>query len=284
MKANETRVHISTSSVKEENILDAIVKLAKITKNIELSGGHNYDGDLLAKLTKIKNQQCINFLIHCYFPPPKTHFILNFANRDKQTRNFIEESIKHVESLNVDYYSIHAGFKRDSELRNEQLHITGEERYNIWDIYSNIEWFKNRYPNIKLALENLYPINSIKEICFFSHINDIVDILEGAKDIFLLLDLGHLKVSSRILDFNFLDAIELLFKRYADRISEIHVSENQGKRDDHSLINSDSIQYMIIRKFKEKINKNNIRITMEIRNCTVKEIQKCYTLINNALL
>lgn len=284
MSNRKNQVYISNSTVKSDNIIDSINKLLEITKNIELTGGCDYDEDLLTKLTKIHIKESINFVLHSYFPPPKKHFILNFANTDKQTRSFIEQSIAFVKKLNIDYYSIHAGFKKDSEVKDGLLLSKGSHKYAISDIYNNIKWFKSHFQPMDLALENLYPVNSDKEICFFSHINEIVNILEEAKNIFLLLDFGHLKVSSRILGFNFLDAIELLFARYSKRIKEIHLSENQGNRDEHLLIYSDSIQYMIIRKYKELIKNNSIKITIETRNCSIKEIQNCYTLINNALL
>lgn len=283
MKANSNLLYISTSSIQTKDITEAINQLSGITKNIELSGGCEYDENLLEKLIKIKQEKNINFLVHGYFPPSQKHFMLNFANKSGKTREFITETMGYAKSLDIPYYSIHAGFKRDFELKEELLINPKNKEYTLNGIAQNIGWFLNEFPNTKLAIENLYPNNQNTETCFLMHIDEIVDFFEHNKNVFLLLDLGHLKVSSWHLRFNYLKAVELLFDKYIDRILEIHLSENEGIYDDHFIIHSDSIQYMILRKYAHMIKQNKINITIESRNSTVEDLVECSILVNDVI-
>ena len=73
-------IYISSSCIKNKDILNSIKELMKITNNIELSGGTLYQEDLLQELKSIKKEYAVNFLLHSYFPPPKDNFILNSIN------------------------------------------------------------------------------------------------------------------------------------------------------------------------------------------------------------
>jgi uncharacterized protein (UPF0276 family) len=254
--------------------------LSAITNNIELSGGSEAKVNLLEELIAIKKLKNLNFLVHSYFPPPKNHFVLNFADISNTTRNFIDESMRYIKALDIEYYSIHAGFKKDFDIKDEILD-GGSTIFGIDNIYKNIEWYYKNY-NQTIAIENLYP-NNKNDTCFANHIDEIVEILEHDSRIYLLLDLGHLKVSSRLLGFNYLKAIETLFNKYASRILEIHLSENSAEYDEHLPIYSDSVQYFIIDKYKEIIKNNKINITLEIRDSSVEELKQNYELFNDLI-
>ncbi len=229
---------------------------------------------------EIRRQKGINFLLHSYFPPPQEHFVLNFADTGRKTRSFIKETMRFIGALDIDYYSIHAGFKRKFMLNNEVLFKSGDTRlFALEDIEENLAWFASEFPDKKIALENLYN----RECCFMVHIDEIVSMMDAFTDMYLLLDLGHLKISSRLLGFNYLDATALLFERYADRILEIHLSENNAGLDDHLILHSDSIQHMIIRDYARLIGGNKINITIESRNSGLQELSECFAMINRVL-
>ena len=63
MNDSDTLLFISTSSVKAGGVLNAVKILTGLTKNIELTGGNNFDTCLQDELLKIKKEQDINFLI-----------------------------------------------------------------------------------------------------------------------------------------------------------------------------------------------------------------------------
>jgi len=255
-------------------------RLSTITKNIELSGGSTYDDRLLEGLIKIQQEKSIRFLIHGYFPPPKEHFILNFADTSPRTRDFIRQSIKYADALGVNYYSIHSGFSRDFNFKNEILIDTGKDiRYSPDGMMQNISWFHSEFPGTGLAVENLFPNGGNAECCFLMHINDIVSFLDKTEDVSLLLDLGHLQVSARFFGFGFKEAAELILENYTRKILEIHLSENTGSFDDHLLISEKSLQLEILRRHRDKILKNKINITIEARDCPIEELEKCYNFV-----
>lgn len=282
IQENNARLFLSTQCIKG-NIIETIEDLSEITTNIELSGGTQYTPNLLENLINIKENKNISFLMHGYFPPPKEHFVLNFADTREKTRDFIREAIQFVRALGIGYYSIHTGFKRDYEFSNELLINPKGENYSLDSIYENIEWVKKEFPDIKLALENLYPNNLNVDSCFLMHIDEITGILTNRKDIYLLLDLGHLKISSRILNFDYYEAVELIFNKYGDRIMEIHLSENQGEYDDHNLLYSDSVQYMAMRNYAGIIRNYNINMSLEVRNVSLEQLRRCYELLAGIL-
>jgi len=274
---------VSTSCFKKKSIIDIVGDLSKITLNIELSGGSQYEPHLLDKLVKLKKEKGFNFLVHSYFPSPEKHFILNFADTSVQTRKFVSTAVGYVKLLDIDYYSIHAGLKRDFKLKDELLYEPSGEHYFLHDIYQNEMWFRKEFPGIKLAVENSYPNNLNTETAFLTHIDEIVEYLESGVNTYLLLDLGHLKVSSRILDFNYIDAVELIFEKYIDRVLEIHLSENQGKSDKHEIVYSDSIQYLLMRDYSDLIREKNINVTIEARNYSIENILESFTLLSKVL-
>ncbi len=274
-------LYISSASIKNDSIFETINQLKTITNNIELSGGTKIQEDMLKKISELQNKHDeFNFLVHSYFPPPVNDFVLNFADTSSQTRAFIDESMKYVKELDILYYSVHAGFKKDFNIKNEILE-DGKGSFPLENIKKNLDWFYDNYTE-KLALENLFP-NGQNETCFVSHIDEIVELLELDKRVFLLLDLGHLKISSRFYKFNYLEAVNFLFHNYSERILEIHLSENNGMEDNHYIIQSDSIQYMIIEKFRKNIIDNNINLVIEARGNSIQELNKCYELLNNII-
>jgi uncharacterized protein (UPF0276 family) len=266
--------------LKNNSIFESITELSSITQSIELSGGTEIQENMIERIIKLKYNKHLNFLVHSYFPPPSENFVLNFADTSNKTREFIKESMKYIDMLNIPYYSIHTGFKQDFNIKNEIL-IDGSNNFSINNIYENISWFYSNFKK-KLALENLFP-NNQNDTCFGSSFDDIINILDTNKNVYLLLDFGHLKVSSRYYGFNYLNAINTLFNEYGNRILEIHVSENDGLEDKHNLIYSDSIQYMILDKFKDIINSNKINIIIEARNYSLIELEECNNLIKEII-
>jgi sugar phosphate isomerase/epimerase len=277
-------LYVSSSSIQTDSVLTAVNRLLELTNHIELSGGCRVEENLLAELLRIKNEKEVSFLVHGYFPPPPEHFILNFADTGSKTRAFISESTRFIDALDAGYCSVHAGFTKNFDLEGELLHESCKKvSYSFDDIKANVSWFKNEFPNLRLALENLYPNNGNNECCFMMHVDDIEAALEALPETYLLLDLGHLKISANLLGFDYLTAAQLLFKKFGDRIIEIHLSENNGNNDDHYPVFSDSLQYRLILSHVELIKENNINITIEARKSTFEELKKSYDLLSEAI-
>jgi sugar phosphate isomerase/epimerase len=282
---NGKTVYISSSSIIESNVIEAVNKLMSITRNIELSGGASYNPGLLENLVGIKKDKSVNFLLHGYFPPPQDHFILNFADTGDKTRNFIRESMSFVTKLDVPYYSIHTGFKKNYVSNEyELLFEAGDSSsYSIDDMKENIEWFHDQYGGMRIAIENMYPNNNNTECAYLMHVDDILSFYNEVPNVFLLLDLGHLKISSKIFGFDYRHAVDRIFDACDGKILEIHLSENGGDVDSHRIITSDSDQYFIIRRYASLIRSRCMNITLEARNYSLDALAVCYNLIDTAL-
>jgi len=121
--------------------MDSVAALSQITKNIELSGGTAYfDGDLTSNLKKLQSDG-FNFLVHGYFPPPKEHFLLNFADTSDKTRDFVTTSALLCGELGIEYYSTHAGFVSDFTIGKTENLEGGGDSFEDTGIVKNTEWF-----------------------------------------------------------------------------------------------------------------------------------------------
>ena len=61
--------------------------------------------------------------------------------------------------------------------------------------------------------------------CNFQQITDLMDNLP--KEVGLLLDLGHMNISSKIMDFDRYKFLDQYLSKYGDRLYEVHISENK---------------------------------------------------------
>ena len=76
-------IYISSSSIKERNIIKVLEELRKNKINkIELSGGTDFNKNLEKDLLHYKEKYKIDFRLHNYFPPPKKNFVVNIGSLD----------------------------------------------------------------------------------------------------------------------------------------------------------------------------------------------------------
>ena len=117
-------------------------------------------------------------------------------------------------------------------------------------------------------VENLFPFNKINNslFCTFDQINDLMEIIP--KDIGILLDLGHLQISSKFYGLKKEKELEKILKKYSNKIFEVHLSENNKVNDLHNSLDKNSWQINAIKiinecKTDEKIKR---KICLEVRN------------------
>jgi sugar phosphate isomerase/epimerase len=232
-------IYISTGGFSKKSTDLAISDLERYGfKNIELSGGPHKKNLFYT----IKNKK-LNFQIHNYFPPPKVPFVLNLASLDKRiykkSLNLVLKAINFSHRLGSGYYSFHAGFLCDvnpSDLGNKIKKKKLNSREICKKIFIKRVSFIAKYANkldIKIMIENnVITKNNLKE--FGSNpflMTDPVECKEILKElpgnVGLLIDVGHLKVSSRTLKFN----PKNMFIDCKKRIFGYHLSDNNGKRD-----------------------------------------------------
>ncbi len=253
-------IYISTGSIKNKSIQQSIDYLSENgIKNIELSGGQ-HDPDIFQKLKSYKNK--INFMLHNYFPPPKVPFTLNLATLNdeifEQSRKHIVNSIRISSKLEIPYFSFHAGFLIDPNPKELGKKITSQkkndeniatkvflERVNEFANLGKKEGVKILIENNVINKQNLKTFNgnpfmmtSIKQT------ENLVKYLPN--NVYILLDLAHLKISSRTLNFS---ASEFL-KKFDSKIKAYHISDNSGDLDTNDVVTKNSWFWQYLKKDK----------------------------------
>jgi sugar phosphate isomerase/epimerase len=274
-------IYISTGNYKNhkpEQLLPYFNK-NKI-KNIELSGGE-YQSNIFNFL-KI-NSNRFNLQIHNYFPPPKKPIVINLAsnNREviKDSITLIKNSIDLAKIVGSKYYSFHAGFLVDltpKDLGKSKKKLKKiSKKIGLSNFLKNVkkisEYAKKK--KIEILIENNVIGSSNFKIFkgnpfLMTDLLDIKYIMKNTpKNVNLLLDLGHLKVSANTLGFD-------KFKTHEESkewIKAYHISENNGKEDTNSPIKSSSW-------FKNKLKKVN-SYTLEVYTKDLKIIKKQVTIL-----
>ena len=242
-------VYISTGGYKNEN-LNLVLKKLKLNNiyNVELSGGL-YKKNILKDLKKHKK---INFQIHNYFPVPKKPFVLNLASTDpiisKLTISHVKNSIRLANNINSKYYSVHAGFLCDlkpSDLGKKIKKKKLFSRKKSIDIFlkniREISSYAKKY-NIKIMIENnVITKSNLKEFgknpLLMCEPKECLRLLKKfPNNVKMLLDVAHLKVSSKTLGFK----KENMFLKCKEFILGYHLSDNNGLKDSNKKFNSKS--------------------------------------------
>lgn len=277
------KVFASSSCFRASNILDAVRALSTITPYIELSGGTSHQDGLLNELVLLKKAHGLTFIVHSYFPPPKEHFTLNFADTSARTREFISRAVRYAMTLGSTFYTIHAGFHRTYAFDGERLINPTGDNHTLDEILGNLDWFYSTFPHMGLALENLYPNDGNTGCCFMMRPEDISELLRMEPRVGLLLDLGHLKVAGTLLGFDYAVAAHDIMREFGDRLVEVHVSENRGTMDDHLPITEGSYQYEFLAIHANTIKQAGTHISLEVRGHGLDDVAGSLQLIRQAL-
>lgn len=224
---------------------------------VELSGGlysSTIEQDVFNISDKLKLQ------IHNYFPPPSEPFVLNLASSNnevfqKSTR-LVQGAIKLCSKLGCSFYSFHAGFLFDPDVRRlGKKFVAGKLQKREFGLGLFIE----RVNDLALFAQE-FGINLLIENNVFSHSNskvfdenpflmsdhkDCLYVIQNTpKNVSLLVDVGHLKVSSKSLSFSKLDFLD----QTKDHTLAYHLSDNDGLSDSNKPITNDSWFWPYIRK------------------------------------
>ena len=290
-------VYLSTSCYGKRPLKNAIELCKKIEpNNIEISAPHDHQPiEEIVNIIKDYKKEGVNFTLHNYFPVPKKSFVLNIASEDEECQNSSYDLIKNAlylaEIANSPLYGVHAGYLKNAKSNKEGQFIfdSGGSNYNkslkravefVCKISKDFE-----RTNTSLIIENLFPSPKKRHSlnCSYEEIYEYFSFLP--ENIGLLLDLGHLNVSSVILDFNREDAFYKILKNFSNRILEVHISENNGLKDEHLPVKKNSWQLNAIKEIKKATsnNKKKVIYCIEARNAEEYELKDSVYLINNVL-
>ena len=279
-------IFVSTCCIKNNDTINRCETLIKNGINsIELSAGNFTNKTNLYLKKKSKNTK---FQVHNYFPPPKKPFVFNLASQNekiqKNSKNLARRAIVLSKKLKRPIYSFHAGFLADPGVKELGGNVKHQELYdrkkalkifikNVKDL-SNFA-LKNK---VKLLIENnnlsKREFNTFKKnSVLMATPQEIIYVMNRTpKNVGLLLDLAHLKVSSNSLKFNLIAAAKKL-KKYANGY---HLSDNNGKVDSNKTINKNTW-------FWPYMNNKLDYYSIEIYNYNIKKITKVFNLTKKKL-
>ncbi len=226
-------------------------------KNIELSGGL-YDPNLLNNISKIKNSAVLQ--VHNYFPPPEKPFVFNLASLDNEVAkislNHALNAIYFASLIGSNIYSFHAGFLLDPKPSELGKKIKSRELFNrelstkifIDRVNKLAEYAKSL--GIYLFIEN----NVISKKTFeefqtdpflMTTASECREIMRNVpSNVKLLVDVAHLKVSSKSLGFDPKDFLTIC----DEWIEGYHLSDNDGTRDSNEPISINSWFWPYLKK------------------------------------
>lgn len=288
-------IFVSTSCFFEKkSVIHILKEYAKQgIRNIELGASHNYEKGIMEFLKEYKKKYNAEFTIHGYFPPEKKSLIVNLASQNseivKRSIAKIKKMIDIAKQLDVKLCSFHAGFLVDPEQLGKPLDKS--KRFDYEKGYATFLYSANeicRYASlkgVKIAFEpnvvSSYNVVDGKNepllMCRIDEIKIFYRDLEmsGIKNLGLLLDLGHLKVTANNLKFNALEFIET----FKNNVLEIHIHENEGLLDEHKPLKEDSWALKVVNQNAFK----NLIITLEVDNLSLSGIQAQSELLSKTL-
>ena len=276
-------IYTSTSCLKHpKKIINVLKEYEKAgIKNVELGSVHSYFN--INELKKFN----FNFLIHNYFPPPKKPFNFNLASQNnsirKRSLNLAKKAIDLCRQIDSPLYTFHGGFTVDPQklgMKFSRENISTKPKAILTFINSLFELIDFAKSNgIKLAMEpnvvqkfNL--TRNKNELLLFAELDEIEILFKFFKknELGILLDLGHTSVTSHWLHFN----RDNFVKKLQDRISAVHISNNNGLQDQHKSLTKNCWQVKKL-SFPKKIP-----IILESMNLTVDQIKQNLQLIKNS--
>ena len=279
-------IYISTGGFRGKTAAAVSAELLNAGINtIELSGGE-YSETLLADLQAQRPDAF--FQIHNYFPPPADPFVLNLGSLDTQVG---ERSVAHVEqalewcvALGADRYSFHAGFLLDPKVDELGKRIPSR---SLFDRDECIEVFVNRVTRLAeiadrlgifLMIENNvlsaknaheFSVNPLL-MCDPQECHDIMKLLPSS--VKQLIDVAHLKVSAKSLNFD----ASTMFEVCHERIAGYHLSDNNGLEDSNKPFDEDAW-------FWPHLKADVGYYTVEVYGCTPEQLLQQKNLVKSKL-
>ena len=290
-------VYLSRSCYGRRPLREAIELCKKITKDkVEISAPHDFQpNNELAAILKEYKEEGIKFTLHNYFPVPKKSIVLNIAASDQEqydaSRNLVNNALFLADIAGAPLYGIHAGYLSKAKADNKGNFIfdNEEERYEVAlnralnFINSVIKDFDKK--GISLIIENLFPSPKKRHSlnCTVAEIRELMN--QTPKNVGFLLDLGHLNVSSVILDFDRNNALDQILDEFSNRLLEVHISENNGLKDEHLAVKKNSWQLEALNKINKATlnNKKEVVYCIEARNADEYELKNSVDLVNNII-
>jgi sugar phosphate isomerase/epimerase len=290
-------IYLSTSCFKKKPIDDAIRACGDLSnKAVELSAPHPFQSlDEIEQILIKYKKAGYSMTLHNYFPPPEKSFVLNMAAKDDETRNsskgLIYNALNLCKAAGSNVYGIHAGYLASAKAGEDGVFKFADQEERYEDSLERATTFVNEVnssfveKDITFLIENLFPTRTRKTslFCTVTEIREFMKLVP--ETVGLLLDLGHLNVSSTILGFDRFAFLEEYLDIFGERVLEVHISENDGWKDEHLPLKDNSWQLDALLSVKSHPSKNGFErvYCLEARNATLEELSASLNSVSEIL-
>lgn len=256
-------IYVSTACVNEKKLNENLKIFNKLNiKNIELTGNISFEKNYKKILKYYKINHKFNFLIHNYFPIPKKPFMLNLGTENTYlNKKSVDNCLKAIDlcnQLKIKKFSVHAPFLVNFKTSEAGKKIKERKISNKSKI---LKIFKKNFTLLKKYIDNdvkLYVENNVlskENFINFGKKNPLMltsfkdfDDMRQELNFKPLLDVGHLKVSSKTLGLNFKEEFDN-FSKYTDFIQ---VSDNNGLKDQNYKLKKNGMIFNKLKTLKGK--------------------------------
>ena len=279
-------IFISTGGRRDKSAIDTALNFYRQgIRHVELSGGL-HSKEFLTELKTVPRDLILQ--IHNYFPPPATPFVFNLASNvfdiSEMSIGLARNAIQISSGLERSIYSFHAGFRinpRANELGGKLVARQLMSRRLAIEIFIERVLLLAKEAEsmgVRLMIENNVITQSNfnrfgEDPLLFTCPDEIFAVMkEMPKNVGLLLDVAHLKVSANTLDFDLINGHEKL----KPWIKGYHLSDNSGDIDSNEQVTSASW-------FWKYLVRNLDFYTLEVYGATDIELYAQYLLTKEML-
>ena len=280
-------IYVSTACINEKKLNENLKIFNKLNiKNIELTGNISFEKNYKKILKYYKINHKFNFLIHNYFPIPKKPFMLNLGTENTYlNKKSVDNCLKAIDlcnQLKIKKFSVHAPFLVNFKTSEAGKKIKERKISNKSKI---LKIFKKNFTLLKKYIDNdvkLYVENNVlskENFINFGKKNPLMltsfkdfDDMRQELNFKPLLDVGHLKVSSKTLGLNFKEEFDN-FSKYTDFIQ---VSDNNGLKDQNYKLKKNGMIFNKLKTLKGKQITYSIEVYGKSENFlnTLKTLKK----------
>lgn len=213
---------------------------------------------IVSKLNKLKDEFDVKYSVHQSMWLPSEDFYLNLGSSDakvwRKSLKSIEKSIDFAKAIGAENVSFHAGYAANN--------IRQEREFEPLTPIGEIP-FEEAYSNVRKGIEELLDYAdrdiqlSVENICYRPERRYLFSLPEDFKylieEVNVLFDIGHAYYSGKKLNDTMY--IGRMTEIIGGRISEMHVSDNNGSEDEHKLIGYGYIPFLKIFKQISKLQR-----------------------------
>jgi len=284
-----TPIFVSSGAFKSRSVAEIVgMALAGGLRHIELGSGTDWAPDVLQPVRKTAGRM-IQYLVHNYFPPHETPFVLNLAAADEavlaRSREHCRLAIELSVEVGAPFFSVHAGFAFAAKPDDLGKNLTGVQRFSLERAHQTFveslrelcAFASNR--GMRVVVENnvIAPFNLVGGmnrlgLCATAEDIRLTHADVGSPNLGFLIDVGHLKVTANALGFD----REMFLDKVGPHVTAFHLSDNDGMADQNLPFGDDAWFLPVLADFPD------VTVVLEAYQLELDQIRNCCKVIDRA--